>query len=96
MANIFQKKFHILTELLKHGEAYKGIAISQLEQNIYSLKGTLESDAYDELLNAFENYKQYLINLFASTPKVKVDLTSFNTSKLDDVEQQFLAFDLKE
>ncbi len=80
---LIYKKFLTLKNVLYSYEIYKGGFKSLLEKEIDKLKLKLSEEEYNNLQTAFNDYQEYIINIFANTRRVFVKLE--DTKKLQQV-----------
>lgn len=86
--NITNRKIDTLHKIYKNYQEYKGKSKSKLEKELENLKQKLTEKEYNNLMTAFNSYKNYLINIFAYTAKVRVifDEEQDNLLELEDLE----------
>lgn len=93
MSNIVNKKFNALNNIYNSYENYKGGYKSRLENQISELKNKLTNTEYIKLLENFQDFKDYIFNIFASTQRVFIKLTSeeqqTNFENLDNLFEDF-------
>lgn len=95
MLSIKEQKQNVLNEIMLAYETYRGNTKSQAEQTIQNLysNNKITYDEHISLLMALNGYKQYLLNILASSIRVRVDLRQLKQQSKECAQQPLKELD---
>ena len=81
MNDTTKMKLNELHKIYDNYEIYKGPIKSKLEKELLNIKNKISEEEFNNLMLAYNSYKNYLISIFAETNKVFVKIEKENSFK---------------